>query len=156
MRLNPSSSFHALPYLSHNESWRLFESKVFTNTRCPLELMEAGKEIISKCCGLPLAIVVLAGVLQKDISQEWWMHIAEDMTSPVRGEEEQLIHILAIGYEHLPDWLKPCFLHLGSFPKGCEIPVKKLVRSWIAGRFIKHNGEKKLEDVADNLSVISS
>ncbi|XP_027152294.1 putative late blight resistance protein homolog R1B-17 [Coffea eugenioides] len=150
LRLNPSSPLHFLRYLSHSESWRLFESKVFTNTRCPLELMEVGKEILSKCCGLPLSIVVLAGVLQKDISREWWMHIAEDMTSAVGGEEEQLMHILAIGYEHLPDWLKPCFLHLGSFPKGYEIPVKKLVRSWTAGRFIKHNGEKKTEDVADD------
>ena len=62
LEISPRNSVHFLRFLTHDESWNLFESKVFTNETCPEELMELGSEIVAKCEGLPLAIVVLAGL----------------------------------------------------------------------------------------------
>ncbi|XP_027099140.1 putative late blight resistance protein homolog R1A-3 [Coffea arabica] len=148
LKISPNSSPQVLQFLSQEESWELFESKVFIDESCPQELMELGKEMVAKCRGLPLAIVVLAGVAKQEKSPEWWMHIVTDIASPTRGKE-QFMDILAFGYHHLPNWLKPCFLYLGSFPQGYEILVKKIVWSWIAEGFVKQNGEKKLEELAE-------
>lgn len=145
MKINPSSDPIVMQFLRQNECWALFESRVFVDESCPEELMELGKEMVAKCKALPLAIVVLAGVAKKNKSPEWWRHIVKDINSFIRGEEE-FMDILALSYNQLPNWLKPCFLYLGSFPQGYEVPVKKLVWSWIAEGFVEHSGEKKLED----------
>lgn len=112
--------------------------------------MELGNQIVEKCKGLPLAIVVLAGIAKNDKTPEWWTYIVKNIGSCIQGEEEQFIDILALGYEHLPNHLKSCFLHIASFPQNYEIRVKKLVWSWIAEGFIKHSAEMKLEDVAED------
>ncbi|XP_027099161.1 putative late blight resistance protein homolog R1A-3 [Coffea arabica] len=143
-------SIHNLQFLGQIESWNLFVSKVFAhNESCPRELMELGSEIVGRSKGLPLAIVVLAGVAKKDKTPEWWTYIVQNIGSCIHGEEGQFIDILASSYEHLPNHLKSCFLHIASFPQNYEIPVK-LVWSWIAEGFIKDTREEKLEDVAED------
>ncbi|XP_027177797.1 putative disease resistance RPP13-like protein 3 [Coffea eugenioides] len=150
LEISPRNSVHFLRFLNHDESWNLFESKVFTNETCPEELMELGSEIVAKCEGLPLAIVVLAGLAKKNKTQEWWNYINQNTTACLGGEQEKFMGILGLSYQHLPSSLKSCFLYLGSFPWNHEIPVKKLIPSWIAEGFVESNGEKKVEDVAED------
>ncbi|KAL1220239.1 Disease resistance protein RPP13 [Cardamine amara subsp. amara] len=55
---------HKLRFLTFEESWKLFEQKAFRNMQWVDEDMQRiGKTVIKKCGGLPLAIVVLAGLL---------------------------------------------------------------------------------------------
>ncbi|XP_022846281.1 putative late blight resistance protein homolog R1A-3 [Olea europaea var. sylvestris] len=51
------------PLLPPSESWNLLEQKVFKKERCPRELEDIGKQIAENCKGLPLLVVLIAGIL---------------------------------------------------------------------------------------------
>ncbi|KAG5530393.1 hypothetical protein RHGRI_025366 [Rhododendron griersonianum] len=98
-----------------------------------------------KCRGLPLAIVVLGGLLRrKDPDQ--WPKLAEHMWRHVRDHDERRVqHILALSFNDLPHRLKSCFLYLGLFPEDFEIEAEKLCRLWEAEGFIKLDKESEEE-----------
>ncbi|KAL2551436.1 putative late blight resistance protein-like protein R1B-13 [Forsythia ovata] len=62
-KASPGSVKSALPFLSEDECWELLRRKVFQDKNCPQELLHIGKQIAINCHGLPLAVVVIAGVL---------------------------------------------------------------------------------------------
>ncbi|KAL2322745.1 hypothetical protein Fmac_027124 [Flemingia macrophylla] len=71
-----STQVHKLEPLGEEESLRLFYKKAFqdgSDGHCPDELKDISLEIVRKCKGLPLAIVVIGGLLsQKDESALEW------------------------------------------------------------------------------------
>ncbi|XP_059649741.1 putative late blight resistance protein homolog R1B-17 [Cornus florida] len=142
---------HRLRFLNEDESWDLLRLKTFLKESCPLNLMEIGKKIARKTRGLPLAIVVISGLLAKqDKTLEWWKHVAKSVSSYMVSDPEQYMHTLELSYNHLPHYLKPCFLYLGAFIEDHEIPVQKLIWLWVAEGFIWKNEQKTLEEVAVN------
>ncbi|KAJ1704281.1 hypothetical protein LUZ63_004060 [Rhynchospora breviuscula] len=56
-----------------------------------------------------------------------------------------------MSYEDMPFYLKPCFLHLASFPEDYEIDVSRLIRMWAAERIIPPNDKKTMEETAEDL-----
>ncbi|WOH07600.1 hypothetical protein DCAR_0727033 [Daucus carota subsp. sativus] len=147
---------HPLRFLNEKESWDLLRYKVFLDEACPSSLVEIGKQIASKCHGLPLSIVVIAGVLANDRTAQWWSQVAQDMNSIASTAPEQYMDTLVLSYNHLPDHLKPCFLYFTAFPEDYEIPAWKLILLWVAEGFVKiqtteYNSEDErnmLEEVA--------
>ncbi|XP_019164861.1 PREDICTED: putative late blight resistance protein homolog R1B-16 [Ipomoea nil] len=141
---------HDLKFLSHDESFELLEKKVCRKQSCPSELKAIGLRIAIKCDGLPLAIVVIAGVLldKGDRRGEWEM-VAECVSTYVNKDEENCKKLVEMSYDHLPYDLKSCFLYFGAFPGGYEIPAWKLIRLWIAEGFIQNQGQLTLEDIAE-------
>ncbi|PSR88102.1 Late blight resistance protein like [Actinidia chinensis var. chinensis] len=147
---NPDRLPHNLRFLTDDESWELLEKKVFRKENCPSELVDLGKKIAKECGGLPLAIVVIAGLLMKrDKTCEWWEKVADSVSSYVARDPKQCMDILALSYIHLPYHLKACFLYFGVFPEDYEIPVWKLIQLWVAEGFIQQVGEISLEDTAE-------
>ncbi|XP_076952707.1 putative late blight resistance protein homolog R1A-10 [Bidens hawaiensis] len=142
---------HVLRLRTQGESWDIFMKKVFRTGICPSHLEEHGKVITRKCEGLPLAIVIAAGLLKNNWSVEWWTHIAEGLSSFMVGDPSQYMDSLALSYNYLPPHLRPCFLYLGAFPEDYEIPVTKLIWLWIAQGFIDQTGCRILEDVAEDI-----
>ncbi|XP_059638543.1 putative disease resistance RPP13-like protein 3 [Cornus florida] len=140
---------HHLSFLNEDESWNLLRFKVFRKESCPIDLIEIGKEIAKKCGGLPLAIVVISGLLaKKDKTEEWWKHVSGSVGSYIISDSEQYLDTLALSYNHLPQHLKPCFLYFGAFPEDYEIPVRQLISLGVAEGFIRQNEQKSLEEVA--------
>ncbi|KAF5939409.1 hypothetical protein HYC85_023668 [Camellia sinensis] len=122
MHASPDCHPHCLRFLTEEESWELLQRKVFQNESCPPELIEIGEQIAKKCEGLPLAIVVIAGLLARDKAQESWKQVAQSVSSYIVSDPNQYLDTLALSYDHLPRHLKPCFLYLGAFPEDKEIP----------------------------------
>ncbi|KAL2551437.1 putative late blight resistance protein-like protein R1B-17 [Forsythia ovata] len=60
---SPRSVISTLPFLSEDECWELLRRKLFQDKNCPQELLDIRKQIAANCCGLPLAVVVIAGVI---------------------------------------------------------------------------------------------
>ncbi|GMP83603.1 hypothetical protein CsSME_00037451 [Camellia sinensis var. sinensis] len=151
MHASPNSHPHCLRFLTEEEGWELLQWKVFQNESCPPKLIEIGKQIMKKCEGLPLAIVVIAGLLAKNKkTQEWWEQVAQSVSSYIVSDPNQYVDTLALSYDHLPHHLKPCFLYLGVFPEDQEIPVHKLIWLWVAEGFIQKVGQSSLEEVAED------
>ena len=144
------NSVHYLRFLTPDESWKLLCQKVFQRKHCPHQLMEIGMQITEKCKGLPLAIVVIAGILANEKTLTWWRQVAKSVSSYIVSNPELYMDTLALSYSHLPPHLKPCFLYLGAFLEDREIPVRKLILLWVSEGFIRHSESKRLEDVAEN------
>ncbi|PIA62972.1 hypothetical protein AQUCO_00200767v1 [Aquilegia coerulea] len=149
---DPLSRNHIeLRLLNEDESWELFGKKVFSGRNCPLELVKLGKEIVNKCGGLPLGIVVIGGLLMgKERTPSAWSKVLDSATWQLSQHSNQCREILFSSYIDLPYYLKSCFLYLGLFPEDFEIKAQKLILLWVAEGFVKARGEENLEDVAED------
>ncbi|KAK6151106.1 hypothetical protein DH2020_016038 [Rehmannia glutinosa] len=145
------SVIHALPFLSNDQSWELLTKKVFQNKPCPLQLLQIGKEIVASCCGLPLAVVVIACILSTvDKDESTWKTLGGNLASYILdGGDNSVMKILELSYKHLPEHLKPCFLYFGAFLENKEIPARILMRLWIAKGFIRKEEKKSSESIAE-------
>lgn len=133
--------------LSTDESWKLLETLVFHGEGCSKEFKEQGKKIVNGCEGLPIAVVAIAGVLEQKKEIDQWKKIADDINSGLDEDKEQrCMSVLGLSYEHLPDYLKPCFLYLGAFSGNTEIPVQKLLCLWVAEGFVNPLAENLAEN----------
>ncbi|KAJ0447697.1 putative P-loop containing nucleoside triphosphate hydrolase [Helianthus annuus] len=61
---------HHLGYLDQEKSRELLHEMVFHGNECPKWLIKPGMQIAKNCQGLPLAVVVIAGVLAKETRSE--------------------------------------------------------------------------------------
>ncbi|PRQ36684.1 putative P-loop containing nucleoside triphosphate hydrolase, leucine-rich repeat domain, L [Rosa chinensis] len=163
------SGFHYRPpALNESESWELFEKIAMSGRKAGIgaevytKMEELGKEMVQHCKGLPLAIIVLAGLLARKNTIKDWINIQENVGVYVsrgfgRQEEEHAYAswVLALSYDDLPYHLKPCFLYFGHFPEDHEIRVNSLTRLWIAEGFIsltqqRQSSGETMENVAYN------
>ncbi|KAL6640515.1 hypothetical protein ACP70R_021638 [Stipagrostis hirtigluma subsp. patula] len=144
-----STDIFDLPFLSEDDSWQLFQQSLITPAKLlEFGFAEAGKELVKKCGGVPLAIKVLAGALRdKEMVQEWHAMRGSNLLD-VEGEESivSVSACLKLSYFHLPSHLKQCFTICSVFPKGYEIDKDQLIDLWIAHDMItpvdEHNGSK--------------
>lgn len=148
LHFKPDSSPHLLRFLTVEESWDLLQQKVFSEDgSCPKSLKKTGKRIAERCRGLPLAILVISGLLAKtEKTVEWWTRVLDSIGSYLVGDPEQYMDTLALSYNHLPQHLKSCFLYFGAFPEDFEIDVRKLLWLWVAEGFIKPATENIAEE----------
>ncbi|EEF52418.1 Disease resistance protein RPP13, putative [Ricinus communis] len=115
--------------LDIDESWALFLKKVGQKEEGITD--ESLKQLIfDKCKGLPLAIVVLGGLLSTKDPGSW-----SKMVDRLSFGDDPSKAILALAYQDLASELKPCLLYLGLFPKDHEISVRRLFRLWAAEGF---------------------
>ncbi|KAH6763393.1 hypothetical protein C2S52_020826 [Perilla frutescens var. hirtella] len=153
IRANPKRKPHKLRFLNFEESWELLQLEVFgRNNGCPEELGGIGKQIAMQCRGVPLAVVVIGGILvEKCVDRkDLWKKVSDSVSTHLQHDEHaRTKNIILLSYNKLPHDLRDCFLYLGMFPEDSEIPVWKLTRLWIAEGFIQTNGGKSLEEVAE-------
>ncbi|KAK4402256.1 putative late blight resistance proteinR1A-10 [Sesamum angolense] len=146
---NPQSPIHQMTLLSPKSSWDLLRVTIFGQDDCPYALEKIGWKIAENCKGLPLAIVVIGGLLSRDKKEEDWKRISRDVKSAIgRNDGDQFMQILSLSYNSLPHHLRACFLHMGLFPEDYEIFVSHLIKLWIAEGFIKPLPVESLEQLA--------
>ncbi|XP_074341942.1 disease resistance protein RPP13-like [Apium graveolens] len=63
---------HQLRFLTENESWELFCKRAKPTTQ---NMEKLGKEMVGKCRGLPLAIVILNSLLLHNMTNVFWSSI---------------------------------------------------------------------------------
>lgn len=143
---------YCLQFLTEEHSWELFSKKVFRGEKYPCDLESLGKQIVKSCGGLPLSIVVLAGLLaNKEKSHREWSKLVGHVNWYLTRDETQVKDIvLKLSFNDLPSRLKPCFLYLGIFPEDYEICVRQLLQLWVAEGFIQETGNRDPNDVAED------
>ncbi|KAL2516454.1 putative late blight resistance protein-like protein R1B-17 [Forsythia ovata] len=106
------SVVNELPILSDVECWELLQRKVYQKEYCPQELVDIGKQIAMNCQGLPLAVIVIAAVLEKiEMKEHLWHKVATSMqmnTSKTNNMHGRLL--VTIDHFHLePEILNSLF-----------------------------------------------
>ncbi|XP_047983575.1 putative late blight resistance protein homolog R1B-16 [Salvia hispanica] len=134
---------HTMRFLDDEQSWRLFNHKVFGNQDCPLDLRSVGEKIVKGRGGLPLSIVTVAGLLSRiPRTPKLWQQIEVN--------DGQLGSILSLSYNHLPPHLRKCFLYMAAFPQDYDIHASELIKLWLAEGFLEcRNDTKSIEVVAE-------
>ncbi|KAJ4798328.1 Disease resistance family protein [Rhynchospora pubera] len=145
--VDPEIPPYKLNSLNEKDSLTLLLKEV--DEKCPNDLLELADALSKKCNGLPLALKVLGGVLSKKYQNYHdWKNVLDTLDWYSEGED--CMNILAMSYEDMPYYLKPCFLHLACFPEDYAIDVPSLIRMWVADRIIPKNGKKTMEETAEN------
>lgn len=149
------SSPHELSLMNDEDCWKLFskmlQSVWESSASLPPWAEEVGQQMLRRCGGLPLAIVVLGGLLsRKDASFNEWQKVFQSMHWQLRQEPMRYGDILAMSYRDLPHYLKACFLYFGLFPEDFEISARRLMLLWVAEGFVLPRGQQPLEDVAED------
>ncbi|KAL2229617.1 UNVERIFIED_CONTAM: Disease resistance protein RPP8 [Sesamum indicum] len=97
-----------------------------------------GKEM-GKCCeGLPSAILEFIGFMARKHSLEEWVEVHKNLQSFVRRSLDlgATLQRLALSYDNLPHFQRPCFLYLGYLQENSRIEAEKLYLLWLAEGFI--------------------
>ncbi|XP_047252529.1 putative late blight resistance protein homolog R1A-10 [Capsicum annuum] len=103
-------------FMDQDESLNLFRSVAFSSEELPSELETIGKQIVDECHGLPLTIVMVAGLLKSKRAIEDWESVSKDVKSFVTNDpDERCSRVLGLSYDHLTSDLKACLLHFGIF-----------------------------------------
>ncbi|OIT32688.1 PREDICTED: disease resistance protein RPM1-like [Nicotiana attenuata] len=147
------SHVYNLKPLAEEESWILFCKKAFSGSLlCPSSLVQISKDIIQKCRGLPLAILVIAGALAtKGKRKEAWEMFYDSLVDKLQGsysEAEHMTRILNLCYQDLPFYLKSCFTYLSIIPRYHVIDKMRLTRLWAAEGLVLEREGKAIAQVA--------
>ncbi|XP_047261833.1 putative late blight resistance protein homolog R1A-3 isoform X2 [Capsicum annuum] len=139
-----------LRLLRPEESWELLEKRVFGEESCPDELRDVGEKISQKCDGLPLVLDLISGVMSRKAKKEvLWLEILNNMSSFIFKDEEEVMKVIQLSYDHLSDHLKPCFLYLASYPKDEDIEFSQLKDLWSSEGLVEQTDLKSVEEVTE-------
>ncbi|XP_055810947.1 putative late blight resistance protein homolog R1A-3 isoform X1 [Solanum dulcamara] len=137
-----------LRLLRSEESWELFEKRAFGKESCPDELLDVGKEIAQNCKGLPLVADLIAGVVaRKEKKKTVWLEVRNNLSSFILNSEVEVMKVIELSYDHLPNHLKPCFLYLARFPKDSPVIIYALKDFWRAEGLVEQTEMKSVEEV---------
>ncbi|XP_060170872.1 putative late blight resistance protein homolog R1A-10 [Lycium barbarum] len=142
---------HHTSFLNLEDSWKLLSLKVFGyEDSCPPQLEQVGWLIAQQCQGLPLSIVVIAGLLSNiNRTYDDWIKISDNVNSHIGSTFKQCLSILALSYNYLPCSLRACFLYMGVYREDAEIDVDGLIRVWV-----EEVAEECLEDLVSRCLVM--
>ncbi|KAF3452001.1 hypothetical protein FNV43_RR08097 [Rhamnella rubrinervis] len=138
--------------LSDEGSWALFcfnEGNRTFDARADFLM----REIIPKTCtGLPIEVITLASLFmtKRSCFNLYHPHNDSDIEEISSSKFKSLIRC-DLQYNMLPPTIRLCYLYMALFPKAFPIPIRRLIRLWIAeGLVIKSDirSKKTREDVA--------
>ncbi|KAH0692341.1 hypothetical protein KY285_019438 [Solanum tuberosum] len=140
---------HKFRFLSQEKSWDLFCRKL-VDVRAMIPAMESlAKDMVEKCRGLPLAIVVLSGLLSYRGGLDEWQKVKDCLWKNIIEDKSiEISSILSLSYYDLSTALKQCFLYFCTFPEDQVFGADNIIRLWMAEGFIPR-GEERMEDVAE-------
>ncbi|KAJ3704224.1 hypothetical protein LUZ61_007929 [Rhynchospora tenuis] len=151
---HPTMVSHKLQFLNEELSLQLLLEKALLNQNINEGhhniLYTICKQLLKKCGGLPLALVVLGDVLSKNFGNyAAWSKMAETMDWGRDGKP--CTAIIGTSYDDLSTILKSCFMYFAAFPEDCEIDARSLLWMWIAEGFIpQHEYRATLEEIAES------
>ncbi|XP_028556105.1 putative disease resistance protein RGA1 [Dendrobium catenatum] len=125
-----------LECLHKEKSWLLFQRHAFYGWELDqqLDFEQLGRRIAKKCGGLPLSLKVIGGFLRNEFKEQTWKDV---LNNNLWDPKEIILSALRISYNHLPSYLKPCFLYASLFPKDHYFKKLELIRMWIGQGYIQ-------------------
>ncbi|CAD6257524.1 unnamed protein product [Miscanthus lutarioriparius] len=137
--------------LSDEDSQRLFFTRLFSSSDdCHPDLRKVSDDILKKCCGLPLAIISIAGLLaNRSKTVEVWVNVLRSIPAAVDKDSpiDKMKRILLLSYFDLPHHLKSCLLYLSVLPEDSLIDCRQLILLWVAEGLIPGQDRETMEQL---------
>ncbi|XP_072956553.1 uncharacterized protein [Typha angustifolia] len=136
---------HQLNPLEDHICWRIIKSNWFLRPEILNDapnLVGIGERIAAKCKGVPLLAKVVSGTLGRGIvsDEQWWDAVLQSDLWDMSRQEVNMLPALRMGYNHLTQSLKQCFMYCSLFPKGYIFEKDYLIRLWLSQGFIDAPG----------------
>ncbi|XP_062191683.1 disease resistance protein RGA5-like isoform X2 [Phragmites australis] len=140
--------------LSFDDSKSLFFKRAFgSENSCYPHLEDVPDRILSKCGGLPLAIITVSSMLTNEHARAEWDRVLNAIGSALANlkdpDAEKMTSILSLSYFDLPHHLRTCLLYLSVFPEDCWIQKQRLINRWIAEGFIHEEQERSAYEIGE-------
>ncbi|KAL3500708.1 hypothetical protein ACH5RR_039801 [Cinchona calisaya] len=143
---------YVLGKLSDNDCWNILIEKAIAGEKVPEELNSMRKEIVKRCCGLPLSSNVIGGLLRIKKKEEW-QSILENWLLNKSGDTNSIEQILKLSFDHLPSpSIKKCFAYCSTFAKDAKLDRDQLIKLWMAEGFLQPDlrTETTMEEIGEN------
>ncbi|CAH8356342.1 unnamed protein product [Eruca vesicaria subsp. sativa] len=145
---------HEIELLKEDEAWVLFCNKAFSGSleQCRRQNLEQiARKLLERCEGLPLAIASLGSMMSTKKLESEWKQVYNSLNWELNNNLELKVvrSILLLSFSDLSYPLKRCFLYCCMFPVNYRMKRKRLVRMWMAQRFVEPIRGVKAEEVAD-------
>ncbi|KAK9084146.1 hypothetical protein Scep_030617 [Stephania cephalantha] len=135
---------YQLDGLSPNDCWSLFRSYAFDVGK-ELEkpnLVRIGREIVSKCGGLPLAAKALGSLVRFKEEENQWEQVRDSEIWELDEEEgrdqcPKILPALRLSYNNLSSRARQSFAYCSLFPKDYEMSKEEIVHLWMANDLLQ-------------------
>ncbi|XP_020201143.1 disease resistance protein RGA4 [Aegilops tauschii subsp. strangulata] len=161
------SHVYTMQCLDKDESEKVFWESVGQENKTPA-LERASEGIITKCGGLPLALISVANYLRRrgrtenqvagGLTTEHCKSVACTLGDKIlKGQDAEFLKInraLLQCYNNLPDYAhQSCLLYASVFPRGRPIRSKVLLRRWMSEELAAHGTVSDEEGVRSCLQA---
>lgn len=143
-----------LTRLSPESTYEVFRRRVFgARGDCPGRYKSRYYQDVFRITrGLPLSIVVLAGILRSKELPAEWDEVMAQLAPPAReqqrgGSSNSWPRIMSRAFDDLPHHLKSCFLYLAAMRESTPVDAQRLVRLWVAEGFVRPRRGSTMEEV---------
>ncbi|KAG8478924.1 hypothetical protein CXB51_028926 [Gossypium anomalum] len=130
---------YELKALNHQDSLSLLLKWAFKEgdeVRYP-NLLGIADEIVKKCRGIPLAVRTMGSLLYGKTDQHDWVLIRDNHIWKLDEQENGILPVLKLSYNHLPPHLKRCLTYLSLFPKDTVYDTDYIIQFWMAHGLLK-------------------
>ncbi|CDP19619.1 unnamed protein product [Coffea canephora] len=109
------------------------------------------ERVIERCDGLPLAAIVIGGLLSLKKKEEWRL-ILENRLLSLSAGGDHVMQILKFSFDNLPSpAVKKCFAYCSIFPQDTEMEGDMLIELWMAEGFLHAGLENKtMEEIGED------
>ncbi|XP_071674960.1 uncharacterized protein [Lolium perenne] len=132
--------------LSDDNSEKLLLQRIFVSGNQQLD--NVSHQIKRNCGGLPLAIILVASLLGRQLEKLEQLGCMQNSFGANHTIEGFMRQILNISFNSLPHYLKTCLLYLGTYPEGFLFLKCDLVKQWVAEGFICAKEGEDMEEIA--------
>ncbi|PHT61782.1 hypothetical protein T459_34366 [Capsicum annuum] len=77
-----------------------------------------------------------------------WLEVLNNLSSFIFKDEEEVMKVIQLSYDHLSGHLKPCLLYLASYPKDEDIAISWLKDLW-SDELVEPTDLKSVEEVTE-------
>ncbi|XP_042483996.1 disease resistance protein RPS2-like [Macadamia integrifolia] len=137
--------------LQPDEAWNLFVQKVGKDITSKSSIVSLAKDVLKKCDGLPLAIVVIGSTMATRETEGEWKDALRELNNLVVMKEE-VFSVLMFSFEKLEPIERSLFLYCCLFPEDYSINKEKLVDFAIGEEIL--SGMHRLKDIRNKVDVL--
>ena len=146
-----SASIINVGLISDDDCWMLFKNIAFydKDPEQVMQFVDLGRNLVSKCRGLPLAVKILGGLMRFKNSRTAWKQILNSNFWALEDLGSCIFAPLLLSYMELPSAMKRCFSYCAVFPKDSLPTRDELVRLWMAQGYLDSKANMEMERIGE-------